>query len=137
MKTLNAILSLLGLALLAIFWFQNLEPQVDAVLLGQSSRSMSLSTMLLVFYLGGVGVGLLLNASWAFEDAFLMRRIKRQVMQQMGMSGSASSARGDANSHRSRIDNSFSSEKRVDDETPIQPDILAEGEEPGDWLNDD
>ncbi|MEL7083745.1 MAG: hypothetical protein AAGM36_04525 [Cyanobacteria bacterium J06597_1] len=136
MKTLNAILSLLGLALLAIFWFQNLEPQVDVVLLGQPSRTLSLSTMLLVFYLAGVAVGLLLNASWAFEDAFLVRRIKRQVTRQMGgASAAASSARRDTSSYRSRIDNS--SEKRVDEEPPIKPDILADGEEPGDWLNDD
>ena len=92
MKALNGILSLLGLALLAIFWFQNLEPQVDAILLGQPSRLVSLSTMLLVFYLAGLGVGLLLNVSWGFDDALLVRRIKRQIMQQTGGSSSASSS---------------------------------------------
>ena len=133
MKTLNAILSLLGLALLAIFWFQNLEPQVDAVLLGQPTRPVSLSTMLLVFYLAGVGVGLLLNVSWAFDDALLVRRIKRQVMRQTGgVSAASSSARRDADSNHSPIDTSG---KTVDDDPPIQPDILADDEEAGDWLD--
>ncbi|MGK7911739.1 MAG: hypothetical protein AB4050_09720 [Synechococcus sp.] len=132
MKILSTILSLVGLAVLAIFWFQNSEPQVDAVLLGHPSRSVSLSMMLLFFYLAGVGVGLLLNASWAFEDAFLVRRIKRQVRQTGGVSSSASSARRDTESYQSRINNS---DKSVDEEPPIQPDILADGEEPGDWLD--
>ena len=133
MKTISGILALIGVVLIAVFYFQNQQPQIELVLLGQSTREISLSNGLLLFYAIGIGVGLLLSLSWAFQDALLVRRIKRQAGQLFSTpprAAAASSFKGPES--RSEPE---SSPNAADQEPAIQPDILAEGEEPGDWLD--
>lgn len=125
MKTISGILALLGIAFLGLVFYQNLEPRIEILLMGQSMGPFSLSTLMLVFYLAGIGFGLLLCLGWAFDDALLTRRIKRLA----GGGGSGASpgpSRKEAAPYRSTPE---------DKEPPIQPDILAEDEEPGDWMD--
>ena len=53
MKTISGILVLLGIAFLGLFFYQNQEPSLEILLLGRSIGPFSLSTLMLLFYLGG------------------------------------------------------------------------------------
>ena len=132
MRIISGILALLAIVLTATFYFQNLEPQIEVVVLGRSMGQLSLSAGLLVFYAIGIGIGLLLSLSWAFQDALLVRRIKRQAAQ---IFSTPARSAADPFTGSKSDPGEEPLPNTTDREPPIQPDILAEGEEPGDWLD--
>lgn len=79
MKQVNLGLAILVAIALLLFYWQNREPQVSFVLLGQPSREMSLATVLLLAYAVGLGVGLLLLLSWKLQDSLQQRQSRRQA----------------------------------------------------------